>query len=709
MVEVIDELHGVRVADPYRWLEDGDVVEVGRWVTEQNHHTATLLGSRPGRRRTRERLTDLLSIGSIGTPIRRGGRTFYRRREGSGQNQPVLYVRDGLNGEDRALLDPNQMNADGTSAIDWWYPSEDGAYMAFGISEGGDEKSTLRVLDVTSGRALPDTIPHTRYCSLAWLPDRSGFFYTRYPAPGEVPEGEENYHRHLFFHRLGEDPGRDRKIFGDGRDPREMLQIAGSPDGGYLVIMAFVGWSRSDLYVKDLGSVGSPCLPIAEGIDAVFRGEIVGRTLYLLTNWRAPRYRLLAVDLTRPGNDQWKTLIPEGESVLEEVAVTRGRLVAHAIRDASSRITLHEKDGRLIREIELPCLGSVERLSARYDHEDLFFGFSSFTVPPTIYRLNLKTGDPAVWESISAGVDLPAFEVEQHFFRSADGTRIPMFLVHRRGLRRDGDNPTLLTGYGGFNINLTPAFSRGLVLWLERGGVYAQANLRGGGEYGEEWHRAGMRERKQNVFDDFAAAADWLIRKNYTRADRLAIRGGSNGGLLAGAAITQRPQLFRAAIIGVPLLDMLRYHHFRIAGLWVPEYGSAASAEEFRWLYAYSPYHRVVRGTPYPAVLLNTAEGDSRVDPMHARKMAARLQEATTSGRPILLRTSVRAGHGAGKPLAMMIDEATDDWTFLLWQLDMEGARPHARTGGAPRPGPPRRRSRRVSRRIRRSGAARCS
>jgi prolyl oligopeptidase len=679
---VAETLHGVEVADPYRWLEDGDSAEVRAWVEAQNAHTRALLDARPGRETTRARLGRLLAIGTLGTPAVRGERLFYTRRD-EGQDQPVLRVREGARGEDRALVDPNRLSADGTVALDWWYPSEDGALLAYGVSESGDEKSTLRVLKVATGEHLPDVIPHTRYCSLAWLPDGSGFYYTRYPAPGQVPEGEENYHRHVFFHRLGDDPARDGKIYGQERKPQDMIEISTSPEGRWLLLAVHEGWSRSDLYAMDLQAEGRPLVTVAQGIDALFGGEILGDTLYLLTNHEAPRYRLFAVDLRRPERVRWRLLIPQSDAVLTQVAhAAGGRMIAHYLKDASSRIRVHRADGSLEKEIRLPALGTVAGVSGRHDARHAFWGFSSFTVPPAVYRYDTTGGKVALWEQVKSGVDLSRLEVRQVFYPSRDGTRVSMFLVHRKGLRRDGANPTLLYGYGGFNVSETPEFSRSTVLWLERGGVYAVANLRGGGEYGEEWHRAGMRERKQNVFDDFIAAAEWLIRDRITRADRLAIYGGSNGGLLVGAALTQRPDLYRAVICAVPLLDMVRYHHFRIAKLWIPEYGSADHPDEFRWLHAYSPYHRVQDGVRYPAVLLTTAESDSRVDPMHARKMAARLQAAGAGGRPVLLRTETRAGHGAGKPVSKLVDEATDNWTFLFWLLGMEEGEGRRKAGG---------------------------
>ena len=670
--EVVDTVHGVRISDPYRWLEDGDSVEVKAWVEAQNSYAASLLQARPGRARVRERLAGLLSIGTIGAPEVRGQRYFHTRREGTVQNQPILYVRQGLDGADRPLVDPNPMSGDGTAALDWWYPSRDGSLLAYGVSTGGDEKSVLKVRDVATGKDLPVVIPHTRYCSLAWLPDNSGFFYTRYPAPGSVPAGQENYNRHVFFHRLGTDPVDDPEIFGAERRPEEIIQIDLSPDGRWLTAMVFDGWTRSDLLVRELSRQGSRFVPVAQGLDALFMGGVVDGTLYVRTNFAAPRYRLLAVDPAHPERPGWKILIPESDAVLSQFLVVGGQVVTLAMKHASSRVAVHGPDGARLRDIPLPGLGTIERLSGEHDGKEAFFDFSSYTVPPLVTRCDLETRTTTVWGKVAADVDLSRFEVEQVFFPSKDGTRLSMFIVSLKGLKRDGANPTLLYGYGGFDVSQMPEFSRALVLWLERGGVFAEVNLRGGGEYGEAWHRAGMLEKKQNVFDDFAAAAEWLIGKKYTRPDRLGIRGGSNGGLLVGAALTQRPELFKTVVCQVPLLDMVRYHSFRIARLWVPEYGSAESPDQFRYLHAYSPYHHVRKGAAYPSVLLTTADSDSRVDPMHGRKMAALLQTSTGSGQPILLRTETRAGHGIGKPLSKQIDEAADVWTFLFWQLGLE-------------------------------------
>ncbi|MER3415876.1 MAG: S9 family peptidase [Gemmataceae bacterium] len=672
-VPIVEKWHGVEVADPYRWLEHGDDPEVRAWTEAQNAFTRARLDPLPGRKALRDRLDRLLDIGTVSAPIPRQGRYFYLRRQGK-QNQPVLYVRHGLDGAEQVLLDVNRLSAEGTVALDWWYPSPDGRYVAYGISRDGSEYSTLYVRDVVSRRDLPDIIERTRYCSLAWLPDSSGFYYTRYPRPGEVPRGEEHYHRHVFFHRLGDDPATDRKVFGSGRPPEDMPTVALSPDGRWLVVTEHQGWAKSEVYFKDLSHPESPFQPLVEGVEAVF--EVVPRNdaLYVRTNHQAPRYKLYRVDPLRPRRDHWQEVAPQAEDVLQDVAVVSGYLILEYLTRAHSRLELRDTQGRLLAPIPLPTLGSVSGLAGEWNGQELFFGFQSFTVPPSVYRVDLPKRSTALWTRIDSDLQVDEYVVQQVSYRSRDGTPVTMFLAHRRGLDKNGRVPTLLYGYGGFNISLTPAFSAHRFVFLERGGLLAVANLRGGGEYGEDWHRAGMLGNKQNVFDDFIAAAEWLIQSGYTCPERLAIQGGSNGGLLVGAALTQRPDLFRAVVCHVPLLDMLRYHKFLIARLWIPEYGCADDPEQFRWLYAYSPYHRVRDGQAYPATLILAAESDSRVDPLHARKMTARLQKATASDpaqRPILLRLETRAGHGQGKPRGKILDELTDVYAFVFWQLQM--------------------------------------
>ncbi len=678
-------------ADPYRWLEDGDAPAVARWTEAQNAATRKALDHLPGRAALEERFGHLYSIGSLGAPVSRpnaagqAGQTgktskagqarryFYTRRDGA-QNQPVLYVREGLQGADRALVDVNRERADGTRALDWWFPSDDGRRVAYGTSDDGSEESLLRVRDLESGQDIGDQIPRTRACSLAWLPDGSGFYYTRYPKPGEVPPGEEPYHRGVFFHQLGNDPAHDLKIFGDGRDRTDWPGVDLSPDGRWLVVSVAQGWTKSEVHLYDRrATAGAPKPPfvVAAGEDARFDVvEVLDDRIYLLTTSGAPRGRILSVNPKQPARAHWREVVPEGDDVLERAVYFHGGLAVGFLHDAAARLSVFDRNGGARREVPLPGLGALTALSGARDVAELFYGFTGFFAPTTIFEVRLGGATQSVvWRALEAPVDPAAFEVERVMVSSRDGTRVPLFLARRKGLPRDGTHPALLTGYGGFDVNMLPAWTPSAIPLLESGGTYALAILRGGGEYGESWHRAGMLANKQNVFDDFIAAATWMIEHRVTAADRLAISGGSNGGLLVGAALTQRPELFRAVVCGVPLLDMLRYHLFRIAALWIPEYGSPDDPVAARWLAAYSPYQHVRDGVKYPAVFLHTAASDTRVDPMHARKMAARLQAATASGLPVLIQVESQAGHGAGKPLRKVIAELVDEWSFLFSQL----------------------------------------
>jgi prolyl oligopeptidase len=609
---------------------------------------------------------------------------FHTRREGN-QNQPILYVRDGLNGglndKDRVLVDVNKLAADGTIALDWWYASEDGKYVAYGTSPSGSEVSTLRVIETATGQLLPDSIERTRAASLAWKHDDSGFFYTRYPKKGDVAEGQEVYHRHVFYHALGGDPAHDPLIFGEGRNPEWWPDVNLSEDGRWLLINEGQGWTKTEMFLKDLTSKDPP-LEITTGKNFLYGADFFEGKLYITTNEDAPHYRVFVADAANPKRENWKEIIPQSDAVLQGVSVTGGKLLAQYEHNATSELKLFGLDGKKLADIPLPAIGNVFAASGRYDRNEIFFGFQSFTVPPSIYRVDLNDADlnrtkSALWAKVEApSIDPAAYDVQQVWYTSKDGTKVPMFVVGKKGIEKNGKNPTLLTGYGGFNVSLTPAFNRSMYLWMEHGGIYAVANLRGGSEFGEDWHRAGMLEKKQNVFDDFIAAGEYLIAQKYTDRDHLAIYGGSNGGLLMGAMITQRPDLFRAVVCAVPLLDMLRYQNFQIAKLWIPEYGSAEDAKQFDWLYAYSPYHHVKPGQEYPAILFMTGDTDTRVDPMHAKKMAALMQAEAKNGasrdKPILLRIETKAGHGQGKPVTKQIEESTDMYSFLFWQLGVK-------------------------------------
>lgn len=663
MVE--EQIHGVTVRDPYRWLEESDTPEASAWIRDQAAYARTYLESLPTRDAIRARMTEILASGFVSTPTEAGGRYFYSRRSDE-QNQPVVYMRVGLDGEDQVLLDPNSMSSDGTTTVDWYVPSQDGKLLAYGKSTDGTETSTMYIRDIASGQDLVDVFPKVRFANPQWLKDGSGFYYSRPSDVESIGPGEELYNRRVYFHRLGRDFEQDPELFGAGLDQEEIPDANLSDDERYLLLDTFLGWGRNHLYVRDLST--STTITIAEDGDFSYSGQILNDTLFLHTNADAPRYRLMAVDLRRSQRGNWTTVIPEGEAVLESVSIAGNRIFAVRLKDARSELYSYALDGSDERRVELP-LGTVSGLSAKPSKEEAFFSFSSYVMPPTVYRIAADSAVPEAWQGVESSVDSDAFEVRQTFYTSKDGTRVPMFLIGKRGLPADRSVPGLLYGYGGFNIPLTPSYSTWIFPWIEAGNLLAIANLRGGSEYGEEWHRAGMLGNKQNVFDDFIAAGEHLKAEGLVDPERLIIHGRSNGGLLVGAALTQRPDLWRAAVCGVPLLDMLRYDKFRMAKLWVSEYGSAENPEDFEWLRAYSPYHQVKDGSDYPATLIYTADSDSRVDPMHARKMVARLQAATSGDAPILLRYEQSAGHGRGKPLHKVVDEWADIWSFVFAQL----------------------------------------
>jgi len=676
---VEDTVQGHKIVDPYRYLENPNDPDTKLYVEQELSYTRSVLDPLPGRDKINVRLSQLLEIGTVGAPQMGGKYYFHTRREGN-QNQPVLYVREGSNGapnsEDRVLLDVNKLAADGTIALDWWYASEDGKYVAYGTSPSGSEISTLRVIETATGKLLPDSIERTRAASLAWKRDNSGFFYTRYPKKGDVPEGQEVYYRHVFYHVLGADPAKDALIFGEGRDPEWWPDVNLSEDGRWLLINEGQGWTKTGMFLQDLTSKNPP-LEITTGKNFLYGADFYEGKLYITTNEDAPHYHVFVADAANPKRENWKEIIPQTDAVLQGVSVTGGKLLAQYEHNATSELKLFSLDGKKLADISLPAIGNVFSASGRYDRNEVFFGFQSFTVPPSIYRVDLSDVKSALWAKVDApSIDPSAYDVQQVWYTSKDGTKVPMFMVGKKGIEKNGKNPTLLTGYGGFNVSLTPTFSRSMFLWMEHGGIYAVANLRGGSEFGEDWHRAGMLDKKQNVFDDFIAAGEYLVAQRYTDKDHLAIQGGSNGGLLMGAMITQRPDLFRAVVCQVPLLDMLRYQNFQIAKLWIPEYGSADDAKQFEWLFAYSPYHHVKPGQEYPAILFMTGDTDTRVDPMHAKKMAALMQAEARNGaspdKPILLRIETKAGHGQGKPVTKQIEESTDMYSFLFWQLGVK-------------------------------------
>ncbi|MFS8740745.1 prolyl oligopeptidase family serine peptidase [Synechococcus sp. WC10meta] len=669
---VVDVYHGQAVPDPYRWLEDLDSEQTRAWVEAQNRLTFDYLQRIPARQRLLERLTQLWNYEKYSQPFKEGGRYFYFKNDGL-QNQSVLYTQESLEAEARVLLDPNTLSEDGTVALSGIAISRDGRYLAYGLSRSGSDWQEWKVRDIETGEDLPDHLRWIKFSGASWTPDGQGFFYSRYdePPPGREYESA-NYFQKLYYHRLGTPQSEDPLVY--HRPDQKEWGFAGgvTEDGNYLIISVWRGTDPKNLlFYKDLRDPNSPVVELIREFEAEY--SFVGNDgsrFWLLTDLNAPRRRLVAIDLDNPG--QVQEVIPEAEETLQGVSLINNQFVAFYLKDAHTQIKTFALDGTYLGEIPLPGLGSASGFGGkRYDTET-FYTFTSFTTPPTIYRYDFTTGRSTLFRQPQVDFDPQAYEVQQVFYPSKDGTRIPMFLVHRRGLARTGDHPTLLYGYGGFGISLTPSFSVGLVAWLEMGGVYAQPNLRGGGEYGEAWHQAGTKLNKQKVFDDFIAAAEWLVANGYTNPSKLAISGGSNGGLLVGACLTQRPDLFAAALPAVGVFDMLRFHKFTIGWAWISEYGSPEDPEEFKALYAYSPLHNLKPGTAYPATLITTADHDDRVVPAHSFKFAAALQAAQGGSQPILIRIDTKAGHGAGKPTTKLIEETADRWAFLVEVLGIQ-------------------------------------
>jgi len=658
---VVDDYSGVKVADPYRWLEDQTSPETRAWIDKQNQYTRSVLDALPGRAAIEKRLTELMKIDGFGVPIERGGRVFYSKRRAD-QDLSVLYERTGVKGKEELLVDPHPMSKDHTTSVNWEAISLDGSIAAYGVREGGADEVAVHLLDAATQKELPDGLPRADYLSVEIAPDNHGIYYSLIKKEGP----------RAYFHPMGGDPAKDAEIFGAGYGPEMLIGVSLAEDGRYLVFHVFHGSAGdySEIYVKDLKANG-PVTPLVKGIAARFYAQIAGGQAFLQTNWKAPKERVLVADLKNPAPENWREAVPEGKWPIESVALAGEKLLVRYTQEATSRLELYEPTGKPVSEIPLPTLGTVSGLNAHWSGNDVFFGFQSFIIPQSIYHLDLRTGTVVAWAKPSVAIDAGALETEQVRYPSKDGTQVPMFLVHRKDLKRDGDRPVLLTGYGGFDVSETPVFTHSAVLLAEQGGVYALANLRGGGELGEEWHKAGMREKKQNVFDDFQGAAEWLIAQKYTRPEKLGIRGGSNGGLLVGAAVTQRPDLFGAVVCRYPLLDMLRYQNFLVAKFWVPEYGSSDKPAEFQYLRAYSPYQNVKAGTKYPAVLFVTGDSDTRVAPLHARKMAAEMQAKNGSERPILLLYDTQSGHSGGRPLGKLIEETTDEMVFLFGELGL--------------------------------------
>jgi prolyl oligopeptidase len=670
----VDHYHGVAVPDPYRWLEDDNSAETAAWVAAQNRVTFAYLEQVPARPRLRERLQQLWNYERYSPPFQEGGRYFFTRNDGL-QNQSVLYTMKSLEAEPKVLLDPNQLSPDGTIALTGYYASHDGQRLAYSLSTAGSDWQEFRVLDIESGQPQPDVLKWVKSSGAAWTRDGQGFFYSRYdePPPGEDRKGVNYFHK-LYYHRLGTPQSQDQLIY-HRPDQREWGFAGGvTDDGRYLVIHVWQGTdTRNRFFYQDLQAANSQVIELLNDFDADYSFiDNVGTIFYFRNDLGAPRGRILAIDLANPARAQWREIVPQTADRLLGASLIHNQLVVEYLKDARSEIKIYSLEGQPVRTVELPGLGTAGGFAGKRADTETFYSFASFTAPPTIYRYDLRTGQSTVFRQPRVEFNPADFETRQVFFQSRDGTPVPMFITHKKGLRLHGRNPTYLYGYGGFDISLTPSFSVANLVWMELGGVYAMPNLRGGGEYGEDWHKAGMKDRKQNVFDDFIAAAEWLVANRYTRPDRLAIGGGSNGGLLVGACMTQRPELFRAALPAVGVMDMLRFHKFTRGWAWTSEYGSPDDRADFPALHAYSPYHNLRPGVAYPATLVTTADHDDRVVPAHSFKFAARLQECHTGTAPVLIRVETKAGHGAGKPTTKLIDEAADKWAFLVRELGVK-------------------------------------
>ena len=675
--DVVDDYHGTKVVDPYRWLEDPDSPESRSWIDAENRLTEGYLADIPARAGIRERLTKLWNYPKFGAPFRKAGRYFFFKNDGL-QNQSVLYKQASLSANPATLLDPNLLSEDGTVALSTLALSDDGRLLAYGTAASGSDWEEFRVRDVATAQDRPDHLKWIKFSGASWTKDGAGFFYSRYPEPTDKALTDVNRFQRLYYHRLGTDQAQDVLVYERPDQPDWGMNGEVTDDGRYAVLTVWLGTDRRNrVYYLDLKSAKRPTVKgdvvrLLDDFDAsyAFVGND-GPVFYFLTDLDAPRKRVIAIDTRHPERARWRELIPQGQDVLEGIQIIHDTFVANYMHDAASRLRLYALDGRMLKDLELPTLGSVGSITGERTDDEMFYAFTSFLYPTTIFRYDFRSGTTSVFKAPTIDFDPSGYETKQVFYTSKDGTRVPMFITYKKGLALDGSNPTLLYGYGGFNISLTPSFSVANLVWLEMGGVYAQPNLRGGGEYGEEWHQAGMLDRKQNVFDDFIAAAEYLIAQRYTSTPKLAIAGGSNGGLLVGAAMTQRPDLFGAALPAVGVMDMLRFHKFTIGWAWVTDYGSADSASQFPYLYKYSPLHNLRAGTKYPATLVTTADHDDRVVPGHSFKFTATLQAAQAGPAPVLIEIETKAGHGAGKPTSKIIEEQADRFAFLVKNLGM--------------------------------------
>ncbi len=668
-----DNYHGTTIADPYRWLEDANSAETQAWVTAQNKVTQGYLATIPQRDAIRQRLTRLWNYERYSVPYKEGGRYFYSRNDGL-QNQAVLYTMAELTDTPRVLLDPNTLAADGTVALAGTAVSPNGSLLAYGIAASGSDWNEWKVRDIATGRDLADHLKWVKFSATAWTRDGKGFFYSRYDEPKEATKlADVNYFQKLYYHKIGTQQSSDTLVY-DRPDEKEWgFQAHTTDDGHYLLITATKGTAHKyRVFYKDLTKPDAKVMPLIDNFDAAYDFiDNVGPVFYFNTDRKAPRQRIVAIDTRTPAESRWKTIVPEGADTLVAAQMLNGQLVTEYLADAKSVVRIIDLNGKPVRDIGLPGIGSVSGFSGKRGDTETFYSFTGFTNPTTIYRLDMASGKSDIFRQPTVDFDPSQYETRQQFFTSRDGTKVPMFIVSKKGIKLDGSNPTYLYGYGGFNISMTPGFSPANLAWMEMGGVYVSVNLRGGGEYGEAWHEAGTKLRKQNVFDDFIGAAEWLVANKVTSPAKLAIGGGSNGGLLVGAALTQRPDLFAAAIPQVGVMDMLRFHKFTIGWAWTSDYGSSENPEEFKALVKYSPLHNLKPGTCYPATMVTTADHDDRVVPAHSFKFAAAEQAAQGGSAPVIIRIDTKAGHGAGKPTTKQIEEVADRWGFLVKNLKM--------------------------------------
>ncbi len=675
-VDQVDDYHGTKVADPYRGLEDPDSPDTQAWVEAENKVTFPFLESIPQRKAIQNRLTQMWDFERYGVPFKRGGRYFYTKNDGL-QNQSPLYTCKSFTEEPKLLLDPNTLSEDGTISLTGYDITEDGKYLAYGLATSGSDWNEWKVRDVETGKDLNDLVKWVKFSGASWTHDGKGFFYSRYDEPTETNESGKlkalNYFQKLYYHRMGTPQSEDQLIY-ERKDQKEWGFGGGvSDDGKYLIINVWKGTERKNLiFYKDLQTPSAPVVELIKEFEAEF--DFIDNdkgVFWFKTDLDAPRGRVIAIDTAKPDRVNWKELIPQAAETLQAVSTIGNKFIARYLKDVVTQAKVFDLSGKFIRDVNLPTIGTAGGFGGRRNDSETYYYFTSFLYPTTIYRYDVATGESTVLRRPKVDVKPELFETKQVFYNSKDGTRIPMFITNPKGIKLDGSNPTLLYGYGGFNASMTPGFSVSNAVWLEMGGVYAQANIRGGGEYGKDWHDAGKKLKKQNCFDDFIAAAEWLIANKYTSTPKLAIAGGSNGGLLVGACITQRPELFGAALPAVGVMDMLRFDKFTIGWAWTSDYGASSNPEEFKALYAYSPLHNLKAGTSYPATLVTTADHDDRVWPGHSLKFAATLQEMNSGPNPVMVRIETKAGHGAGKPTSKQIEEAADRWAFLVKTLNM--------------------------------------